>query len=83
MVRSNMFLDGDLHCLVAVQAFTALRTILRINGEPLRDVTLRIGDSATRTDDTGRFLLTGVAPGVYALLIAGRSASRPGRTYGI
>ncbi len=56
--------------------------VLRLNGEPLANVALGIGSIATRTDDTGRFLLTGVEPGVHALVIDGRTANRPGRTYG-
>jgi RHS repeat-associated protein len=61
--------------------------VLRLDGEPLADVTLRIrrgsGAAEARTDGTGRFLLEGVPAGRQELLIDGRSASRPGRTYGV
>jgi hypothetical protein len=56
--------------------------VLRLNGEPLADVSLRIGSRVTQTDDTGRFLLTGIEPGVHALVIDGRTANRPGWTHG-
>jgi RHS repeat-associated protein len=70
--------------LTAPPGVTALSgQVLRLNGEPLANVTLAIEAATSRTDDSGRFLLTGVAPGVYALRIDGRSANVPGRTYGI
>jgi RHS repeat-associated protein len=56
--------------------------VLRLNGEPLADVTLAVGGASARTDATGRFLLTGAEPGVYALVIDGRTANQPGRVYG-
>jgi hypothetical protein len=69
--------------LQAPQGVAALAgQVLRLNGEPLADVTLAIGEASARTDATGRFLLTGAEPGVYALVIDGRTATRPGRTYG-
>lgn len=69
--------------LQAPAGVTALAgQVLRLNGEPLPNVTLTIEGANTQTDDTGRFLLTGVAPGVYKLVIEGRSANQPGRTYG-
>jgi hypothetical protein len=57
--------------------------VLTIWGDPLPDVTLSIGSRQTRTDQTGRFLLTGVPPDRQELLIDGRSANRPRRTYGV
>jgi len=56
--------------------------VLKLNGQPLAGVTLQVGAQAVQTDDTGRFLLTGVEADVYALVIDGRSANQPGRTYG-
>lgn len=57
--------------------------VLRLNGDPLPDVTIKIGSQATRTDKTGRFLLAPVPPGHQEMVIDGRTASRPGRTYGV
>ena len=57
--------------------------VLTIWGDPLPDVTLSIGSRATQTDRTGRFLLTRVPAGHQELLIDGRSANRPRRTYGV
>jgi RHS repeat-associated protein len=76
--------------LQALAGVTALAgQVLRLNGEPLGDVTLQMerdsggGLSQARTDDTGRFLLLDVRAGHRKLLIDGRSASLPGRTYGV
>jgi RHS repeat-associated protein len=60
---------------------------LKLNGEPLPDVTLELDQSAysTRSDSTGRFLLTvgvGVS-GHCVLVIQGATANRPGKTYGL
>jgi RHS repeat-associated protein len=75
--------------LQAAAGVTALAgQALTLNGEPLANVTLEIeGGYGTgtraRTDSTGRFLVTHIAAGRHELLIDGRSASRPGRTYGV
>ncbi|MFI9639121.1 RHS repeat-associated core domain-containing protein [Micromonospora sp. NPDC051925] len=55
---------------------------LLLNGEPLADVTLAVGRRSTRTDATGRFLLTGLTAGHHVLVIDGATASRPGRAFG-
>jgi len=55
---------------------------LTLHGQPLPNVTLRIGTRQARTDNTGRFLLGEVPAGHQVLLIDGRSANRPGATYG-
>ena len=57
--------------------------ILMLNGQPLSDVTLKIGSSRATSDRTGRFLLTNTPAGEQTLVIDGRSAARPGRTYGV
>jgi RHS repeat-associated protein len=57
--------------------------VLRLDGDPLPDVTIGIGTQTARTDKTGRFLLTGIPAGHQAFLIDGRTASRSGRTYGV
>jgi RHS repeat-associated protein len=49
----------------------------------LDNVTLEIDGATATTDGTGRFLLSGIAPGHHEMLIDGRTASRPGRTYGV
>ncbi len=76
--------------LAAPAGVTALAgQVLRLNGEPLADVTLQMergsggGLVSARTDDTGRFLLADIKVGPQELLIDGRSASGPGRTYGV
>ncbi|MFJ6194802.1 pre-peptidase C-terminal domain-containing protein [Micromonospora sp. NPDC092111] len=55
---------------------------LLLNGKPLADVTLAVGRRSTRTDATGRFLLTGLTAGHHVLVIDGATASRPGRAFG-
>jgi RHS repeat-associated protein len=56
--------------------------VLRLNGEPLANVTFAIGGVETRSDRTGRFLLRGVPPGRQGFLMDGSTANSPGRTYG-
>ena len=70
--------------LRAAVGVTALAgQVLRLNGRPLEGVTLRIPEMTTRTDTTGRFLLIAISPGHHELLIDGRTASRPGQTFGV
>jgi len=57
--------------------------VLTLNGQPLADVTLRVADKTTRTDSSGRFLLASLKAGHQVLVIDGRSATRPGKVYGI
>jgi len=69
--------------LQAQRGVTALAGhVLRLNGQPLPDVTLRVGAVSARTDDTGRFLLESVPSGQQVLVLDGRTASRPGRAFG-
>jgi RHS repeat-associated protein len=60
--------------------------VLLLNGRPLERVTLSIGDRSAASDETGRFLLSDVSPGISGaatLLIDGRTASTPGRQFGV
>jgi hypothetical protein len=67
-----------LPALKAPRGVTALAgQMLRLNGEPLARATLRIGTQSTRTDSTGRFLLTGIAGGDQVLIMDGSTANRP------
>jgi RHS repeat-associated protein len=69
--------------LQAAQGVTAVSgQALKLTGEPLAGVTLRIGDSSAVTDATGRFLLQGLAAGHAVLEIDGTTANRPDATYG-
>lgn len=75
----------DLPSLQAADGITALSgQVLRINGTPLADVDLRIGDRSARSDNSGRFLLRldGLATGRHVLQINGATANRAGRQYG-
>jgi RHS repeat-associated protein len=56
--------------------------VLALRGLALADVTIAINGSTTRTDSTGRFLLTSVAAGHQVMVVDGRSANRPGTAYG-
>jgi hypothetical protein len=76
--------EATLPPLAAAPGVTALAgRVLTLDGQPLAGVTLRIDAATARTDATGRFLLAVDTAGWHELLIDGRSASRPGRTYGI
>ena len=57
--------------------------VLTLKGQPLPDVTLSVAGQTTRTDQTGRFLLRTTTAGHLVMIIDGRTASRPGRVYGI
>src|SRR6266545_145308 len=56
--------------------------VLRLNGQPLPDVTLEIDGNEATSDRTGRFLLLlpNVAAGHHELEIDGRTANRGKRT---
>jgi RHS repeat-associated protein len=70
--------------LQATPGVTALTgQALLLNGRPLANVTLEIGKQKTRTDSTGRFLLTPVSAGWHKMTIDARTASRPGAVYGL
>jgi RHS repeat-associated protein len=73
----------DLAPLQATAGETALAgQVLTLTGQPLSDVTLRVGDKSTRTDNSGRFLLGPLSHGRQVLVIDGRSASVGGKVYG-
>jgi YD repeat-containing protein len=56
--------------------------VLNLAGNPMAGVTLSIGDVSVQSDIKGRFLIQGIEAGRTQLHIDGRSANRPGRTYG-
>lgn len=56
--------------------------VLRLNGKPLVNATLSIGNRSTRTDENGYFLLADVPGGAQTLIIDGKSANRANATYG-
>lgn len=56
--------------------------VLTLKGQPLSDVTISVQETSTRTDSSGRFLLP-TREGHQVMLIDGRSARQPGKTYGI
>src|SRR5437773_7719569 len=69
--------------LQAPDGVTALAgQVLRLNGEPLANVTMRIGRRSARTDDPGRCLLTEVRVDYQILIMDGSTANGPGKTYG-
>jgi len=73
----------DLAPLQAAPGETALAgQVLMLRGQPLADVTLRIGTNTTKTDSSGRFLLTSINAGHQVLIIDGRTASTVGKVYG-
>jgi len=56
--------------------------VLRLNGRPLANVTLRMGAASVTTDSNGEFLLSNIPSGSQVLTIDGRSASQGNRVYG-
>lgn len=75
----------QLPALAAEQGVTALAgQALTLRGLPLVNATLELDGQTTTTDHTGRFLLrVAAATGHRVLKIDGRTAARPGGTYGI
>ncbi|WP_228739209.1 RHS repeat-associated core domain-containing protein [Xanthomonas euvesicatoria] len=56
--------------------------VLLVNSRPLAGVEISVGLNKTRTDPTGRFVLTGIATGRQELYVDGTSANIAGREYG-
>ena len=74
----------SLPALLAPKGTTALSgQILTLDGMPLANVALRIGQNRTRTDPSGRFLLPGLAAGHPVLIVDGTKANTSIKSYGI
>lgn len=56
-------------------------TVLRLNDQPLANVTVTVGTQSAHTDNQGHFELTGIAPGHYEMVVDGSSANRPNHEY--
>jgi RHS repeat-associated protein len=56
--------------------------VLRLNGQPLREVMLSIGTHSIRTDGNGEFTLSNVPAGHQILVIDGTSAAQGKHQYG-
>jgi RHS repeat-associated protein len=81
--KGNKSVAEDQPPLQAEPNVTALSGLaLTLLGQPLAGVTIRVDGRSTKTDNTGRFLLTSISSGRRVMIIDGRSASRPGKTYG-
>jgi RHS repeat-associated protein len=59
--------------------------VLKLDGQPLANVTLQINGFSARSDSTGRFLLTldSKTSGHCVLVMDGATANRPGASYGL
>jgi hypothetical protein len=57
--------------------------VLKLDGTPLKHVTLMIGDRKAVSDGTGRFLLTDLPAGHSRMMILGSTANTSTRSYGI
>jgi RHS repeat-associated protein len=57
--------------------------VLKLDGSPLANVTLRISGKSVRSDLHGQFLLTNAPAGQQDLIIDGRSASTGAHSYGV
>ncbi len=70
--------------LTARPGVTALAGhVLTVEGRPLRNVSVRVGQVSGRTDGAGRFLLAGVKTGKGVLVVDGAAASSRGRWFGV
>ena len=56
---------------------------LKLNGQPLENVTLEVLGKRAKTDDTGRFILRDIPAGHQVLIIDARTANSGGRKYGL
>lgn len=57
--------------------------ILLLDGKPLPGATLEIGERETKTDDSGRFLLPDLSPGIHTLYVDGHTAETNGKKFGV
>jgi len=57
--------------------------VLKLDGTPLKHVTLMIGERKALSDGTGRFLITNIPSGHSSMMIQGDTADTPTRKYGI
>jgi RHS repeat-associated protein len=57
---------------------------LKLNGSPLEELTIQDEDSGlkTKTDETGRFLLSPLSAGHHVLFVDGQTATRRDQVYG-
>lgn len=70
--------------LRAPEGVTAISgQVLTLNGQPLADVTFRVGDISARSDSTGRFLLSPLPAGHHVMVMDGHTASTAARRYGV
>jgi hypothetical protein len=70
------------HLATAPEGTTALSgRVVRLNGRPLQNVPVRIGQVATTTDAEGRFLLQDVPAGPHRLSVEGNNVAIGGRRY--
>lgn len=70
--------------LQAPPGVTALAgQVLRMNGNPLADVTFSVGGKTARSDRNGQFLLSDIPAGRQVLIIDGHSANHHKKTYGV
>ncbi len=68
--------------LQAQPGVTALAgQVLKLNNRPLPNVTIEVAGQTTTTDETGRFLLTGIPAGRHLMIVNGETASKPGLSY--
>ncbi|MFZ6735055.1 DUF6531 domain-containing protein, partial [Undibacterium sp. Ji42W] len=78
--------DSPLQALPALQAAkgeTALAgQVLTLNGQGLANVTISVGQQSTRTDITGRFLLSNLQAGEQVIDIDGQTVQKSGTRYG-
>jgi RHS repeat-associated protein len=84
-------LAGDPPLETTVRGMTALGAaasqtalsgqVLRLNGMPLSGVSVSVGTLSTMTDASGRFLLSGVAPGAVEFKVDGTGVVNGGRHY--
>lgn len=69
--------------LTALPGVTALSgQVFRVNGTPLPNVTISLGQVQTQSDNDGRFLLAGVPAGQQTLAIDGRRPGPGNANYG-
>ena len=69
--------------LQAPKGTTALTgQVLKLNGDPLPNVTLEVGNRRIQSDSTGRFLLTNIPAGHQVLVIEGATANSGTKKYG-